>query len=228
MAPELAFYASYARGLEESGVAPDTTVNRGEALPAILTRQVDAGLRWVLPNQMRLLAGAFSIEKPYFAADESNRFVELGAVRHRGLEFSVSGSPAPRMTLVAGAVVMEPDVTGQPVELGRIGRRPVGQAGTILTASATYDVALVDGLSLTLDANHRGERFGDRLNQVTLPAITTLDAGLRYRFALAGTPALLRFRVTNLTDAFEWRVVSSGSYEVNAPRSLTLFLTMDL
>jgi len=228
VAPELAFYASYARGLEESGVAPDTTVNRGEALPAILTRQVDAGLRWVLPNQMRLLAGAFSIEKPYFAADESNRFVELGVVRHRGLEFSVSGSPAPRMTLVAGAVVMEPDVTGQPVELGRIGRRPVGQAGTILTASATYDVALVDGLSLTLDANHRGERFGDRLNQVTLPAITTLDAGLRYRFALAGTPALLRFRVTNLTDAFEWRVVSSGSYEVNAPRSLTLFLTMDL
>jgi iron complex outermembrane recepter protein len=228
LTPRLAFYASYARGLEESGVAPDSAANRGEALPAIFTRQVDAGLRWILPNEMRLLAGLFQIEKPYFAADERNRFVELGTVRHRGLEVSLSGSPVERLSLVAGAVVMEPEVTGDPVAQGRIGPRPVGQAGTILTASANYNLAEVEGLTLTFAAHHRGGRFGDRLNGVTLPAITTLDAGFRYRFALRRVPTLLRLQVTNLTDAFEWRVVSSGSYEVNAPRSFTLFLTMDL
>jgi iron complex outermembrane recepter protein len=43
LTPRLALYGSYARGLEESGVAPDSAVNRGQALPAIFTRQVDAG-----------------------------------------------------------------------------------------------------------------------------------------------------------------------------------------
>ncbi|MFN3727699.1 MAG: TonB-dependent receptor domain-containing protein [Allosphingosinicella sp.] len=228
LASRLVLYGSYARGLEESGVAPDSAANRGEALPAIFTRQVDGGLRWVLPNRMRLVAGLFEIEKPYFAADESNRFVELGLVRHRGAELSLSGSPAERLSLVAGAVLMDAEVTGAPVEEGRIGRRPVGQAGTILTLSANYDLAAVDGLALTFGANHRGARYGDRLNRVELPAITTLDAGFRYRFALGPTPALLRLQVTNLLDTYEWRVVSSGAYEVNAPRSFTLFLTMDL
>jgi iron complex outermembrane receptor protein len=226
--PTLAFYGSYARGLEESGVAPESTVNRGEALPAIFTRQLDGGLRWVLPNSMRLVAGAFQIEKSYFAADESNRFVAQGTVRHRGLEFSLTGSPAPRLSLVAGAVLMDPVVTGEPVEQGRIGNRPVGQAGTILTASANYNLAQVEGLALTLAATHRGDRFGDRLNHVQLPAITTVDAGFRYRFRLGEVPSLLRLQITNIANAFEWRVVSSGSYEVNAPRSFTLFLTMDL
>jgi iron complex outermembrane recepter protein len=228
LTPRLALYGSYARGLEESGVAPDSAVNRGQALPAIFTRQVDAGLRWILPNDMRLVAGLFQIEKPYFAADETNCFVELGNVRHRGLEFSLSGSPAPRVSLIAGAVLMKPEVTGEPVEQGRIGHHPVGQPGTILTASANYDVMPIDGLTLTLAANHRGDRFGDRLNRVALPAITTIDAGFRYRFALSDTPSLLRLQVTNLTNRFEWRVVSSNSYEVNAPRSFTLFLTLDI
>ncbi|WP_126174284.1 TonB-dependent receptor domain-containing protein [Altericroceibacterium xinjiangense] len=228
LASDLALYGSYARGLEESGIAPDTVINRGEALPAIFTRQVDAGLRWVLPNSMRLVAGAFEIEKPYFAANEENRFVELGTVRHRGLEFSLSGSPAKRLSLLAGAVFMQPDVTGLPVEQGRIGRRPVGQTGTILTLSGNYDVIAVEGLALTFAANHRGNRLGDRLNRVMLPPVTTLEAGLRYRFHLGEVPSLLRFRVTNLTNAYEWQVVSSGSYAVTAPRSFTLFLTMDL
>ncbi len=86
----------------------------------------------------------------------------------------------------------------------------------------------LDRLTLTLAANHRGSRFGDRLNRIAMPAITTLDAGFRYRFSVGEVPSLLRLQVTTRTRAYEWRVVSRGSYEVNAPRSFTLFLTMDL
>ncbi|MEQ9449829.1 MAG: hypothetical protein RLN70_13150, partial [Rhodospirillaceae bacterium] len=43
---DLTLYASYVRGLEESGVAPENAANPGEALPASLTEQVDAGLRY--------------------------------------------------------------------------------------------------------------------------------------------------------------------------------------
>lgn len=58
-------------------------------------------------------------------------------------------------------------------------------------------------------------------------AATILDAGLRYRFHIGETPALLRFQVTNLTNEFDWKVVSSGAFESNTRRTATLFLTVD-
>ncbi|TCD06386.1 TonB-dependent receptor [Erythrobacteraceae bacterium CFH 75059] len=224
----LVVYGGYTRGLEESGTAPDSAANRGEVLPAIFTRQIDGGVRWAMPGGMRLVAGAFSISKPYFAADENNVFVELGEVRHQGFEFSLTGSPVPRLSLVAGAVLMDPEVSGAPVEEGRIGRRPVGQEGTLVSVSANYDLAAVEGLTLTAGLRARGERYGDRQNQVRLPAVATLEAGLRYRFALGEAPAMLRLQVTNLTNVFEWRPVSSGAYEFNAPRTFTLSLSADV
>ncbi len=45
LSEQFAIYAGYTRGLEESGVAPENAANRNEALPAIRTRQRDAGVR---------------------------------------------------------------------------------------------------------------------------------------------------------------------------------------
>lgn len=224
----LAFYGSYTRGLEESGIAPDSAANRTQALPAILTSQADAGLRWTLSGGMRLVAGVFDVQKPYFAADESNVFAELGVVRHRGAELSLAGSPLSRLTIVAGAVLMRPRVTGEPVAAGRVGRRPVGQTARLLTFNAQYAVPALEGLSLTFNAAHHGDRVADIQNLVVTPPQTILDMGVRHRFALGKIPALLRFQVTNVTNVFDWQVVGSNSFQVNAPRTATLFLTMDL
>jgi iron complex outermembrane receptor protein len=224
--PSVALYGSLTRGLEESGVAPDSAANRTQALPAIMTHQWDAGVRWVLPLEMRLVAGAFEVRKPYFAPDEANVFREMGAVRHRGVEVSLTGSPVEGLSLVAGAVLMKPRVTGAPVAEGRLGRKPVGQTERVLTLSGTWALP-VEGLSLTFGANHHGARVADQLNRTSVPAATLYDAGFRYRFDIGETPALLRLQVTNLTDAFDWRVVSSGTFEVNAPRTAALFLTVD-
>ncbi|WP_068874343.1 MULTISPECIES: TonB-dependent receptor domain-containing protein [unclassified Phenylobacterium] len=224
--PRLALYGSVTRGLEESGIAPDSAANRTQALPAIITDQWDAGARWVLPQDMRLVTGVFDVTKPYFAPDEANVFRQLGSVRHRGVEISLTGSPVEGLTLVAGAVIMRPRVTGEPVAQGRIGRKPVGQTERVLTVSGTWALP-VDGLSLTFAANHHGRRVADQLNRAHVPAATILDAGLRYRFDIAETPALLRFQVSNLTNEFDWKVVSSGAFELNAPRTATLFLTLD-
>lgn len=227
ISPTFALYASHTRGLEESGVAPDFAANRNQALPAILTRQSDAGARWVLPGGMRLVAGVFEVEKPYFSTNEANVFTEMGLVRHSGVELSLAGTLAPRLTVVAGAVLMDPEVSGAPVDEGRIGPRPVGQTRRLLTLSGQYTLASMPALALTFNANHHGGRVADRLNRVTTPASTILDAGVRYRFALAGKPALLRFQMTNVTDEFDWKIAGSSTYEVNAPRSFTLFLTVD-
>lgn len=226
LSERLAAYASITRGLEESGVAPDSAANRTQALPAIITDQWDVGVRWALSNNLRLVAGLFDVSKPYFAADETNVFRELGLVRHRGVELSLAGSPTPDLSLVGGAVLMSPRVEGAPVEQGRIGSRPVGQTEQLLTLSGTYQLP-VEGLSFTFAANHHAARTADQLNRFEVPAATIVDLGLRYRFELVEQPALLRLQVSNVGDTFDWRVVSSGTFEVNAPRTFTLFLTVD-
>jgi iron complex outermembrane recepter protein len=226
LSPRLALYGSVTRGLEESGVAPDSAANRTQALPAIITDQWDAGVRWVLPRNLRLVAGGFQVRKPYFAADDANVFREMGSVRHRGVEVSLTGSPVEGLSVVAGAVLMRPRVTGAPVREGRIGREPVGQTQRVLTLSGTWAMP-IKGLAFTFAANHHGRRAADQQNRTYTPAATIFDTGLRYRFDIGDKPALLRAQVTNLTDKFDWKVISSNAFEANAPRTATLFLTVD-
>lgn len=227
MTGRLALYGSFTRGLEETGLAPDSAANRTEALPAIMTSQVDAGLRWNAPGGINMVAGLFEVRKPYFAADEANVFRELGNVRHRGIELSAAGPVVPGLTIVAGAVLMQPRVTGPAVALGRVGKRPLGQPSRLLTLAAQYAIAGIEGLALTLNVTNRGTRAADTRNLVELPARSILDAGFRWRFDLGASPALLRVQLLNLTNAYDWALVGSGSYQVNAPRQLTMFLTVD-
>ena len=56
---KLALYAGYARGLEEGGVAPDSAANKGSAAPAIITRQIDAGIRYAFTPDLKLILGVF-------------------------------------------------------------------------------------------------------------------------------------------------------------------------
>jgi iron complex outermembrane receptor protein len=74
----LVFYGGYTRGLEESPVAPDIAVNRGEAPPAITTEQMDAGLRLNLSRSLRLVAGVFDVRKPYSRSIPPASFVSSG------------------------------------------------------------------------------------------------------------------------------------------------------
>ena len=92
----LAFYASYTEGLEESPVAPNNALNRNVAAPALQTEQYDAGLRWAAFANMKLIAGIFNVEKPYFDLDAAGFFTELGTVEHRGVEVSLAGRSARR------------------------------------------------------------------------------------------------------------------------------------
>ncbi len=177
----LALYAGYTQGLEESGIAPDNAVNRNEVLPAIRTRQSDVGLRWILTEDLKLVAGLFDVRKPYFATDENDLFNVLGAVRHRGMELSLSGKIHSNWSLVAGAVLMQPRVIGEAVELGRVGNRPVGQSDRVLRGNVEYRPPSLPALSVDLAVANYGERVASSDNRLTLPEYTLLDVGMRYR-----------------------------------------------
>lgn len=227
LSDRLAVYAGYTRGLEESGVAPSSAANRNEPLPAILTSQRDAGFRWTIGPNLRLVAGLFDVRKPYFERDAGNLYSLLGEVRHRGIEASLTGALTPRLNIVAGAVLMRPRVTGEGVELGRVGRRPVGQPTRLIRFNADWRPPQLPGLSFDLGVVHTGRRPATRDNLVSLPARTLIDVGGRYAFRLGGRAASLRLSVTNLADVYGFDLRGSGAYDLIPGRVATLSLAVD-
>lgn len=227
LSKSVALYGSYTRGLEESGLAPQDVVNRNEALPAIRTKQMDAGVRWTITPTLKLVAGAFEVEKPYFTTNDSNVFAILGDVRHRGIELSLAGAATETLSIVAGAVLMDPEVTGAPVERGLIGDKPVDQTDRHLRANVEYRPPVVPGLSVDVSVASYGDRPASRDGRSEIQGYTLIDIGARYRFKIGEVPATLRVQAANITDEFYWDLFGSNSFGFSDGRRYTVQLAMD-
>jgi iron complex outermembrane receptor protein len=223
----LAFYASYTEGLEESPVAPNNAVNRNVAAPALETQQYDAGLRWAAFANMKLIAGIFNVEKPYFDLDAAGFFTELGTVEHRGIEVSLAGDPTEDLTLIVGTRLLDATVSGPTVEAGLIGEKPVGSAREYSLATLDYRLP---GIRASIDATveHISSQVANSANTVEASGRAVLHIGGRYRFEIFGKPATLRLLVQNVTDEYGWTPLSSGAYVYNAPRRFTVYVAADL
>jgi iron complex outermembrane receptor protein len=228
LSQRLAVYAGYTRGLVESGVAPPDVANRNEALPAIRTRQTDAGLRWAFASNMKLVAGAFDVRKPYFITDEHNVLRTQGDVQHRGLELSLSGKPVESLSVVAGAVLMRPRVTGEAVTAGRIGDKPVGQTDRLLRTDIEYRPSFARGWSFDLAATHTGARTASRDGHSEVPAYTVVDVGARYRFDIGKARATLRLLAANVADTWTWNIYGSNSFGLTDGRRYIAQIAVDL
>ena len=220
-------YAGFTRGLEESGTAPENAVNRNEVLPAVRTRQFDAGMRWTIRSGLSLVAGAFDVQKPYLTTNPGNVFTTLGNVRHRGLELSLSGDVHPHWSLVTGALLMQPRVTGEAVDLGLLGNRPVGPSERVLRLDVEYRPPSLQSWSFDASVVNYGDRVASSDNRLVLPAYTLIDLGARYRTAIGRAPVTLRFQAVNLTDEFAWFVSDSNSFGHNDGRGYSALLFID-
>ena len=218
----LTLYAATTRGLEETGAAPVNAVNANEVLPALRTRQMEAGLRIALLRNIRAVVSWFDLRKPYFEIDNTDNFYRtLGEVQHKGYEFSISGKPVQGLSFVVGAVLMDPRVSGDAVEDGRLGRRPIGRTRTLVDASFDWMPAWQQRWSVDLRMLYEGQREADALNRFSIPQRLTADIAARYRFKIRKSAAILRVKLANVTDVFGWRVSGGGGFRTNAPRRLT-------
>ena len=224
----ISLYASYTRGLEESGIAPENASNPGEALPASITEQIDAGLRYRITPDITLVAGVFEVSKPYFDRDATNLFARVGSLTHRGVEVSLSGEPLEGLKMIAGAMLLRARVSGTTVDQGLIGEVPPGRTPVVGRLNIDYGPAAWRGFSLNAQVNHEDSHYANRLNTVRIESATTVDLGARYNFSLYDTSAALRFDVQNVTNAFIWTVGgASGIYSTLPARRYTVRLAAD-
>ena len=225
----VAVYGGYSRGFEENGAPPSNAANRNDALPAILTRQVDGGVRVEINPRLKAVAGVFDLSRPYFGFDQDNRYVQIGTTRSRGAEFSLSGNLTDRLAVVAGGVLLSPRVEADPSASGEIGGRPVGIPSHIFSVDANWDAApLVPGLSFDAALSHRGRTPATTDNAVELPARAQLDLGIRYRFTVGKTRATARFQLANVFNARGLSVGGPGAYFPIGARSASAYVTFDL
>ena len=224
-------YGSYTRGLEESGVAPATASNRNEVLPAILVTQRELGLRYTPSERIAVVVGAFETRKPYAGIDPTdNAFRLIGQVRHRGIEASLSGRVAEGVSVVLGGVLLDPKLSGDAVDTGRFGDRPVGVPRVRAIASIDYAVRSVPGLSVDAAGIYVGSRparsvLGPTGEQLEVGAIPTLNLGVRYRTKLFGREVIGRGQLFNVFNQYSWDVNSSETLVYTAPRRARIVLT---
>ena len=177
---------------------------------------------------MRLVVGAFDVRKPYFNLDPALVFTQLGTVRHRGLEISLAGEPVEGLNLVAGTVLMRPRVSGEAVELGLIGPKPVGQPERSVSLYLDYRLPWDRKLSVDLGIQNNGKSAGSPDNELVVPGYTLANLGGRYRFELRNFPATLRLQVSNLFDNYAWNIFGSGGLKRQPPRRFDATLSVDI
>jgi iron complex outermembrane receptor protein len=221
----LSLFGSYATGLEESDVAPQIAINRDEAPPALRTKQVDAGFKAKV-GPITFIGGAFEIQRPYYGVDNQSIFRRLGAVRHRGLELSLTGTPTPGLTLVAGGTLLRARLSGDEVAAGLIGRRPVDVPGRKMIASLDWRPP-GSATSLDIALEHVGANVGDALNRVRVDPFTTLDVGVRHRFKMGDRSAVVRLQATNLFNTFGWEVSGNNAFIYLQSRQVLARLAVD-
>lgn len=227
LSDRVAIYGGYTRGLEESDVAPANAINRNEAPPAIRTEQKDIGVRWNVSPGVSLIAGLFDVRKPYFNLDGASRFRELGEIRHKGAELSVSGEIAPGLRVVAGTVYLDARISGEEVRAGLIGSRPVGGFRLHTIANANWTFPWHKPLTLTARFERTSDRPANVENTLFIPARWVGSLGARYRATMGKVPVLARFTVDNVLNTYGWAAGGSGFFINNGARRFSLSLAAD-
>jgi len=219
---EITLFGSYMRGLEEFGVAPDNAANRGEPMRASLTEQIDAGVHYRIKPGLSASASVFEISKPYFDRDTTNVFTNVGALKHQGVELSLTGRLSPTWTVVTGALFLKPRVSGLPVDQGRLAEVPAGTPWQNINLNTQFSPPSWKGAALDATVEVTGRYYADRLNTLRMPSYATLNIGARYPLNIAGGRAVLRLLVNNITNTFAWTV--NGASGAFAPISPTTYM----
>ena len=236
-APNQLAYASWGRGIQSEVVSnlPQYT-NKGEALPALQSRQVEVGLKGA-SDRFEWNMAWFDIVQPRFSdvgscdatqpTDCTTRQAD-GSERHRGLEVS-GAAHVDAWRLQAGVQWLRARLEGT---LAENGMQPTNVPAFTLRLQASYAVPAAAGLVLQTNATHESRRMVLPDNSVSIPGHTRVDTTARYATRLAGNLWTLRAGFDNLFDARAWR---ESPYQFShtylfplAPRTMRLSMQVDI
>ena len=226
LAQRVTAYAGATQGLEDSGTAPTGAVNHGAILPTARTWQAEAGARYFLTQDVKLIAGVFEIQKPYFNLDAQRVDRQLALQRAKGIELSTSGAIGKDLHFTAGALLGEVRVLGPDLRAEGIGPFAFGQPHFETVINADY--AFNPAFSVDLTEFRFGtapNSLDDRSQQAPQQF---LGVGARYKFRIGSDPATLRVQMQNVAGYYLWNFAYSPGFAQFPGRILFGYLTVDI
>jgi len=224
----LTLYAGYTQGLENSGTAPTSASNSGAVLPASLTWQVDAGARYAVTPKLKLIAGVFELQKPYFNIDANNVDRALGLQQAKGLELSIAGNLTSNLDINVGVLAGKVAITGPNLAAEKVGPVAVGQPALTYVANANYVLPRWPAASVDVSVTYFDKAPGVVDDGVYTPQVTLVNLGGRYQFTAFGRNSSLRLQVQNLFDSHVWTTqYTPGFVQFPSPRTLFAYITTD-
>ena len=228
------FYGNYIESLAPGKTAPQTNnsapvTNAGQALNPYVSEQTEIGVKY----DNGLIGSSLAVYRTDTARDyidASNTLISAGKNRHQGVELTVFGSPSENMRLNAGVSYLSAKQkdTG---DAALDGNKVIGLPTLQSNVNLEYDVAALEGLTLTGDIIHTGARYADNANTLKVDGYTTLDLGARYKTVLAGQDVTLKGMVINVTGEDYWQSVGgytdAGYLNAGEPMALKVSATFD-
>lgn len=142
----------------------------------------------------------------------------------RGFEATIVAKPVNGLNLVAGMMRQWPELSGNDVVAGMVGKRPVAYPECQFNG---YQITCVPGLSLNANFWATGAQAARPGQSLIVPAHNRLDLGFRYRFTLGGAEWVANATVGNIFDTYGWNVGGDGGFTYSSPRTFGLSLYGD-
>ncbi|HSW06680.1 TonB-dependent siderophore receptor [Aquabacterium sp.] len=211
LSPRDMVYASWGQGVE-SEVTPNRPrfSNPGQALPAMKSRQIEAGYK----RRNGALDGGialFEVHRPAWSDigsctdDEPGSCTRKidGEARHRGIEAELDWR-AGAWNLRGSVMLLRARREGAQ-DPAINGLKPTNVPERSLKLQAAYNVAALPGLALLGYVTHEGRRAVLPDNSLQIGGWTRVDIGLRYAMKLDGRTLTWRAGIDNLADHRAWK-----------------------
>lgn len=220
-------YATYIEGLENARIAPSTSANAGQSLPAAASKQYEAGFKFQLQPRLLLTLAYFQIDRASSYTNPANFFVLDGLAQHKGLEASFTGNVTDDLSIYATALSLKAkQVSGAATVVGKNVENAPKFSGSLF---AEYKLPFAEGLAVSAGMFHVGKRFGNAVNTFSVPSYTTFDLGMSYTTsALIGRETTFRLYADNITNKRYWGTASSSLIAPGLPASVRLSLETTL
>jgi iron complex outermembrane receptor protein len=230
-------YVTYANSLQQGDSAPAGTVNAGEALAPVRSRQWEAGYKIDL-KRVDVALAVYQIKRPYAFTGADGVYALHGYQRNRGVELTANGRITTDLNVFAGLSFIDPRLfdTGSATTSDK---RVIGVPRLAFNALVEYRLRFLPAVTLTANENHASRRAGNYTNTDFVGSYDVVDLGARYQVPIAGRPVAFRINVLNVGNARYWANVAptgqngyngtdNGTGLLGAPRTVRASMEIGL
>ena len=209
--PGVSLYANRVEALQQGATSPNDPIliNPAETFAPYRSVQYELGGK-VGIGPMFVGLAFYQIKKPNDYArliDPTDpaglqEYGYFGEQRNRGVEFTVNGELAPGLRLISGFAINDAKQTK--TNDATEGNKVKGVPDWTANANLEWDVAMIEGLTLTGRVTYTGKQQVNATNTLEIPDWAVFNLGARYVLAAGDVPVTLRFNVDNVANKRYW------------------------